>query len=599
MNKKVKPKIFCIDKNNSDLKNLSFEEKVAKIIDNHTGFLKATYKDYELASRTFESNIDGNFKILSYGFHLPQDNFYWKTFLPPEISDKHKFDIIEFSFVLFIHYNDNIYCSIGGSGASVIRKYIDTKFGIDIYSGVAKPDEDVVIEGGKRSITTNISQNNNVYNFNQTLLETLDYSEIPTKLKIVIREELKKSIFKDLIDEKEKTLMEVGSYFSIRKKISFDELKKLIIEIDKIKNNGNFIQLSLFQKVKNDTLYEKLDSHLLELIMKDIALYEQVSYHLTNNVIELIHPSKIDLFYEADKYEVKIPYQKSDDTEYIIDRKRIYVKAIQSIYSTLKDLSDYDTMTKKIKGTKILSFVNEKEKPHTAESLFNHITAEVTFEGLKYFRIDKSWYYLEDSFIEKLNVEAKELYEKYELQKTILNSWNEDDNEDSYNKSHIGDNYYVFDKKILDNIELCDLLIIEENDIYFVHVKNSFSASMRDLALQVKLSAKRFINDIKNISGSTYFRNTIEKYNLSSEKKIDFDSIFEKVNNPTYNLNFVMAYNNNNKTFVGKKATEKIELSQSNIAKYCLINTIKEVNGYTGLKIFVQDISAIQKQQPE
>ncbi|MBD3904172.1 hypothetical protein NAL32_05010 [Chryseobacterium sp. Ch-15] len=56
-------------------------------------------------------------------------------------------------------------------------------------------------------------------------------------------------------------------------------------------------------------------------------------------------------------------------------------------------------------------------------------------------------------------------------------------------------------------------------------------------------------------------------------------------------INFVLAYNNTNKRVLGKSAVEKIEASQSNIAKYCLVNTIKEMDKYEDLKIFVKDIS--------
>ena len=366
----------------------------------------------------------------------------------------------------------------------------------------------------------------------------------------------------------------------------------MIIEIDKIRNNGKYTQLSLFQKVKNDLLYEKLDQHLYEIISNDVLEFEKKGTNLNNNVIEVIHPSKIDLFYEADKYLVKVPYKK-DSEDFIFDRKKIYIKTIESVFNTITDTNDIDFIIKKLKRIKILSFINEKENVHTAESFFNHITGEITFEGAKYFRIDKTWYYLEDSFIERLNNEAKDLYERFELKKNFLNPWNENINEDKYNKSHTNENSFVFDKKILDNIELCDIMFMEENNIFFVHVKNGFSANMRDLSLQVKLAAKRLINDIKNINGSSYLKKTIEKYNTNSEKKIDVDILIEKIKNNEYSLNFVFAYNNNNIRFAGKKAIEKIELSQSNIAKYCLINTIKEINNYTDVNIWIKDISII------
>jgi hypothetical protein len=51
-----------------------------------------------------------------------------------------------------------------------------------------------------------------------------------------------------------------------------------------------------------------------------------------------------------------------------------------------------------------------------------------------------------------------------------------------------------------------------------------------------------------------------------------------------------MAFNNSH--YNGKATVEKIELCKSNIAKYCLVQVVKEMQQYTfGIKLF--DISEV------
>src|SRR5690606_7783644 len=114
-------------------------------------------------------------------------NVYWKSFLPREISEKQNFKINEFSYVLFLEYNKNFYCVIGGSGMTVIKKYLDNSFGIDVYQHFAKPKEDLLLDISIRSVTGNVSQTKFTFSQNQTVFDSLSYSEIPSKLKIILR----------------------------------------------------------------------------------------------------------------------------------------------------------------------------------------------------------------------------------------------------------------------------------------------------------------------------------------------------------------------------------------------------------------------------
>src|SRR5690606_23643512 len=157
----------------------------------------------------------------------------------------------------------------------------------------------------------------------------------------------------------------------------------------------------------------------------------------------------------------------------------LYLKSIEHINNNTEDLTNRFEIGKKLFTLGIIGRVHEKEI--TYANFYAHIIAEIEHLGKKYFRIDGHWYFLKDEFLELMNSDAVEFYRKYELKEEILNPWEDGDDEDAYNLSHDYDDYYVLDKVIDSNIELCDLLILEDDKAYFVHVKDGFNTKMRDL----------------------------------------------------------------------------------------------------------------------
>ena len=179
------------------------------------------------------------------------------------------------------------------------------------------------------------------------------------------------------------------------------------------------------------------------------------------------------------------------------------------------------------------------------------------------------------------------------LNKKILKKWEKGKDEDYYNTLHsILPNHFVLDKVIKDNIELCDLLVLDNDRVFFIHVKNGFNATMRDLYIQVILSAKRLSNDLKNNIGSSYLLKTLKKYNkLNRTKKIDYNNLIGKLKNKELTINFVMAYNNGR--YKGKTPLQKIDSSKSNIAKYSLVQVVKEMQQFN-FEINLYDISELE-----
>lgn len=583
-------KIFQIDKSYYEFKDSSAKEIVEIIQANHEKKLRHKFDDLTLIKPEVKYEKDGKFKFWSYCYNQPKEKYYWKLFLPENLTENQNFDIIEFSFVLFIKYKSEIYCVISGSGMSVIRKFINPSFGIDLYQRIAKPKEDVILELEVRGVANNISQKKQIFNFNQTIAETLEYSEVPTKIKLKIRDELKKNEFKKYSLDENGGLLEVGSYFSIRKKLNFDDLKILVKDIHKIRKNNKPVQLTLFFKINEPNLVTELDETLKEIIVDDILLHNTPDRVKSNqsDIIEVVHPSKLERFYECNSFLVRAKFSRGKSDVIVTDRANLYFECTKHIFDSLDDITNRPAIKGKLYKLNIVGHINKSEI--TYGNFFAHITAEIDYLARKYFKIDGHWYLLDDDFLELMNNDAKEFYTKYKLSEKLLLKWPKKKDEDFYNKSHNHlKDYFVLDKVINDNIELCDLMVVKDEKIYFIHVKNGFNTKMRDLYIQVVLSAKRLSNDLKDTKKSSFLEKTLELYNKRNPtKKVDSKEIVERLRKDPSQANFVMAFKNNH--YKGKPILERIDLCKSNIAKYALVQVIKEMQQFKfGIELF--DIS--------
>ena len=84
-----------------------------------------------------------------------------------------------------------------------------------------------------------------------------------------------------------------------------------------------------------------------------------------------------------------------------------------------------------------------------------------------------------------------------------------------------------------------------------------------------------------------------EEKNFETEKnRLIAKELHKDILNDVYKIEFVMAYNNY--SYEDNPPSEKINLSQSNIAKYSLVQTVREMRNYRRFGIKVIDISGIK-----
>ena len=95
-------KIFLIDRSLFFLKDKTNKEIVEHIRDNHKKALYAEETDLQVAKPALNHFTETDFEFYTYCYNQPKTQNYWKLFLPDELVEDQNFEIVEFSFVLFI-----------------------------------------------------------------------------------------------------------------------------------------------------------------------------------------------------------------------------------------------------------------------------------------------------------------------------------------------------------------------------------------------------------------------------------------------------------------------------------------------------------------
>jgi len=223
----------------------------------------------------------------------------------------------------------------------------------------------------------------------------------------------------------------------------------------------------------------------------------------------------------------------------------------------------------------------------THGTVMSHLHGEIFYEGHSYFFIDGEWYRVGPNFIAELNNELKLLLDEHWDESLINESFDLKEDEGIYNARFIDTpGVLVLDTITPENIESCDLLKYDANSIYLIHVKKGFNNMVRDLAAQVLIAAKRIQQDRK--SGFEYIK---ELQDMTLNGKNSKSDLKRKLAGQTFPEGGLLQLFDSRKNkqicfclaFVDtaeKSRNLKNDLTsfRSNIAKYALLELMKEIN---------------------
>lgn len=573
MEYKEELKIFQININHHDLKGKSFEGIINVIINNHKSRL-------EIQSSHLTTEIKDEFEYRLYSYREEERDSKWADFFSQNLIRNHNFKKSHFSFVLFILTENQIYATIGGSGIRVITRFLNERFGIDLYEKFGNPILDKLISYTVRSITGVSSEKQEILNTGTSVNQVIDLTDIPTKLTIPIKQEVLNTFFSYLNLDPTSNFLEIGSYFHIKKKISFDELHEVLKNIDLINSSDHMNPISSFVKLKKtSSIIEELDDKLIDKIFDEINyIANPAIYDVYEKMdIDFLHPKNLQEFVECDEYQVFEPNKK---LPFVISKNRfeIFENTLRKIAENPLNRTELKPYLRKLRMLGIRNGIRKTEAP-----FLNHLTTEVRLSK-NYFKIDNTWYEVNDNFIFKINALSAELIKENYLEHNFLNEkWEKGVKEGDYNEKYASKkDFIVLDKILPENIEICDLIYLDHSNlkIYLIHVKNGFDAKIRDLSNQLKVASDRLFNAVNDSTEEYIFLKLLVKdYNKVNASKLKFEDFLNYLK--TYKIEFVFAFKSGKK----RNVDDLISKSNSNIAKYSTILCFKSIKNYP-LKIF-------------
>lgn len=367
------------------------------------------------------------------------------------------------------------------------------------------------------------------------------------------------------------------SSFKINKAIDFDELLNLIKRIDIILEKPEKFTLNKVVHLRGkrfEKLVEELEEEMYKQIFNDYKAGRIPDFEICN--------SNFEQYLTAEKYIIEL-----SGKEFIkFDHRPQWSKIIKEIKSKKAiEEDDYFQFKHSVLLRKLAAY-DSTDNRITYDTIFDHLNGEIVYKGDSFFHIDKGWYRIDSTFIDDLNTQCSTMLKDAWDTTTIKHKFDITKDEDVFNQLYLNQpGAIVLDTITPENIECCDILFYDQNNITFVHVKKGFGNTMRDLAAQVSIAAKRVRDTIhsdykyfdkieamaKTIVKKDALRNAIAAQKFPPKGIAD---LFKQTPRPklTFCLAFVDTASSKRSLFAD------IKKFGSNIAKYSLIELGRDLD---------------------
>lgn len=393
----------------------------------------------------------------------------WERTLSELVEDLDGISNINNSYVLFLRIGKESYVATGGQGYSVLEKDKNFNFGIELLSRLIDKNESVIKRISNRYIAGNIVGGN--YQFHEEVSAELEkefnryFSEIYAALP---SDTIIEKLGIDINTKKESYRLLAKDSIRLSKALTLDELDILLGSISKLLKEKGFSINPVSFVQKKDPIKKSLDNMLTEKLGEYI-----IDPKIDNGV------SIIPYFHVFDRHYIQIDNEDPTIYESEID----IIKYLENM-SFDKEASVLLSIVKQVK------LIAEMEDTAVESRLYKHLEANIIYNNKTYWLRDGEWLYFEEEFIRDINAKfisniTQEFNQKFMIDG--VKSWPDSESETNFNFMHNElPNVYVLDRIFYENIEVCDLLIKEDEHLYFVHVKKGLDRDVRVLVNQIE-----------------------------------------------------------------------------------------------------------------
>ncbi|MDR6462867.1 DUF6119 family protein [Chryseobacterium sediminis] len=546
-------------------------------------YLAKFFRSRGFKEQKVKSDINDSFDIKVF-YKKSISDVKWKDFIKNIVEPNQ--DILNInkstseSYIILFQNNvtKKIFASTGGYAHITVQEVSTNDFGIEILARIVKRDDKALKSTKERNLTGGIQGEVKFFRNDYNLYENDSFGKIYNELNALLtKENLIKSFGFKAKDITNDSLCIAKNSFSLKKSISFNELLNIIKKCEYLLTQDYTVEINSVNKVpkSENILIENLFDNLIQLAYQNyIDSTKFYSIEISNK--------EFDKYFQASTSKLSF-YYKRKLKEFLFDD---VARENQQILLIIIDLCG-DSLTfeefKKIIETATLETFDENNDSLTKDKLLYHFCSEIKYHDENYFLIEKEWFQIKKTFIDTINEESLYFLNENIYTGPKLEKW-KDQSENAYNSSYIGKkNTYVFDTFTYLNIEACDILKIEDDIVYFYHIKKGFDNSMRDLCNQVYIASRKIIEDIKdNYSYMEGLYSLVINNNGKSpyykKAKTQFGKLTCKMfleNIKDKKVIFVLAVLD---TSVTKRSLiREIDKFESNIAKFTLIELSKNM----------------------
>ncbi|MDN3550507.1 DUF6119 family protein [Mucilaginibacter aquaedulcis] len=571
----ITPNVYQIHKEHHELTGFTTLEIIEHIV--NRGRLKLQF------DKAFDENDLSTFQREDFTYHLflmntSEHESDWSEFLPEQLTADNDFTQQKLSLLLFIETEFQLYVVVGGSAYTLIIPYIDHAFGITAYDRIVEPDKDELTSIRTRGITGQRIGMNEQFRNEYRMINFTRFGKLPKEIHVKLCRESTDIYFPRLKNkERERLQLTVGAGFRIGKNLDFDGLHQLIEDLTIVATHPPKEYLSSYQPINDNEEIHELRKLLIHKLYNNLAVIYNGSRLASDRFdFDFCNPNRIDLFYEAETYQIK---EKTEEGGYKLfatldNREDIFHCVMDRAVETVGMNSEYK-FSDYLWGVHIAALKGDKVT--TSSGFMFHFGAELSYKNSPVFLIDTKWYFLKEQFITDLITNAQHIFRTYRARPEILKfPWNRDElaQEREYNILYDTEpDYIVCDALIVDGVELCDVMYYDKKNLYLCHVKAGFNSKVRELTNQIQISARR-LKEAINGNNSSFLDHFYDKLINSGRDYNDltlskFKRLFKK------NINYLLAISS---TLVEDLPIEDyMDKYDSNIARFSLIQCSQEM----------------------
>ena len=570
MSDKIQNSFYLLKEN---VKVLKRSKVIEQIID--FNFLKTLLRNKGFKEQLILPNLSKKYEIKVY-YKKTTNPIKWKEFIGTIVTQDQ--DILKstnstsesYVIILFNPLTKKYFASTGGYAHVTIQEIATNDFGLEILSRIIKADDKALRSSKERNLTGGVQGAIKFFRNDYNLYENESFGNIYNELNASINKDQLIDIFGFAkSDIKLGSLCIAKNSFSLKKSISFIELLTIIEKCENLLTQKAVVEINSIEKISKSNI----------VLLND--LWRNLQNEIFKNYTNLNNFFSVEI---ANKDFEKYYYANATILHFSVKRKKHQIefdetiKNIQTILEEIKkidnSLSDSD-FQKCIENAYIETF-DENGVLLTSDTLKNHFCAEIMLQNKSYFLIEKDWYEIGKTFIDKINEQANHFINANKYSGPKMDKWI-NGSENKYNSSYLKKtNSLVFDRFTPQNIEACDIMKWDNTNVYFYHVKKGFDNSMRDLCSQVLIAGRKVTEDSKNSyiflkelydnvtknNGKKQYSKDAKKSLLTISKKDFIDLVANR------NIVFVLAVLDTSTSI--RKLESDIQKFDSNIAKFSI-----------------------------